>query len=52
MKVDKDARICTVCNEETDINTCWYNEGDYYCNDDCVPREYWVKVFGVDYVEE
>ena len=41
----EDIRICSACNSETNINTCWTDDGDYWCDDDCVPKWKWIEMF-------
>jgi len=40
----EDMRVCDTCNEETDINTCWTGENEYWCSDECVPILKWEQM--------
>ena len=43
---NEDIRTCDTCGEQTDINVCWTDRGDYWCSDECVPKRKWVQMFG------
>ncbi len=43
---DEDIRTCDTCGEQTDINVCWTDSGDYWCTDECVPQWKWNQMFG------
>ena len=45
MTVKEDIRTCDTCNCETDINTCWTGENEYWCSDECVPKWKWIEIF-------
>ena len=49
---DKDKRICDNCKETTDINTCWTEDQQYWCSDECVPKWKWVQMFGKEVDDE
>jgi hypothetical protein len=40
----EDIRTCDTCNEETNINTCWVGENEYWCGDECVPKWKWIEI--------
>lgn len=43
---NEDKRTCDTCGEQTDINVCWTDSGDYWCADECVPQWKWNQMFG------
>ena len=43
---NEDIRTCDTCGEQTDINVCWTDSGDYWCGDECVPQWKWNQMFG------
>ena len=44
--IKEDIRTCDTCGEQTDINVCWTDSGEYWCSDECVPKRKWVHMFG------